>query len=120
MVNGLVVQQLVDHVGHKCDRNTSHLIHVDSLVNQTRWQKSARANVNKTKTLNMRHRNIRQAYLLLFFTFFLLRQPSLMLQQTYLFRRRNFQMLLNTLSKAFSQEQLPRLVFYAFEGDEAR
>ena len=48
----------------------------------------------------MRHRNIRQA-----------REQSLMLQQTYLFRRRNFQMLLNTHSKAFSQQQLPLLVF---------
>ena len=64
---------------------------VASLVNQTRRQKSARANVNKTKTLDMRHRDIQQAYRLFFFTFFVLRQPSLMLQQTYLFRRRNFQ-----------------------------
>ena len=29
MVNGLVVQQLVGHVGHKCDRNSSHLILID-------------------------------------------------------------------------------------------
>ena len=46
----------------------------------------------------MRHRNIRQAYLLFFFTF----------------------LLLNTHSKAFSQQQLPLLGFYAFEGDETR
>ena len=48
--------------------------------------------------------------------------PSLMLQQAYLFRRRNFQMLLNHLlnthSKAFSQQQLPLFGVYPFEGDE--
>ena len=43
-----------------------------------------------------------------------------MLQQTYLFRRRNFQILLNTHSKAFSQQQLPLLMFYAFEADGTR
>ena len=48
------------NVGHKC------VILIDFLVNQTRRQKSARANLNKTKTLNMRQRNIRQAYLLHF------------------------------------------------------
>ena len=37
-------------------RNSSHLILVDSLVNQTRRRKSARANVNETKTLNMRNK----------------------------------------------------------------
>ena len=55
--------------------NSSHLILVDSLVNQTGRQKSGTENVSKTKTLNMmRHRNIRQVYLLFFFTFFLVRQ----------------------------------------------
>ena len=101
MVNGLVVQELVGLVGHKCDRNSSHLILVDSMINQTRRQKSARANVqNVNKTPWTCDRNIRQAL-----------EQSLMLQQTYLFRRRNFQMLLNTHSKAFSQQQLPLLVF---------
>ena len=78
--------------------------------------------MNETKTLNIRNRNTRQAYLLFFFTFFRLLQPSLVLQQMYLFRRRNFQILLNTHSNAFSfsQQQLPLLGFDAFKGDETR
>ena len=92
-------------------RNSSHLILGDSLVNQTRQQKSARANVTKIKTLKYSTNVPSFPFHFLFsVTAVLDASANVLVSPTKL----------SDVAARLSQQQLPLLGFYAFKGDETR